>query len=347
MVYAGFACPMSHIDYKVAPVGTRRTMHLGQIVVAAARDWLDDKAPRLAAALSYYTAFSLPPLLVALIGIAGIAFGADLVSARIVDQMGGLVGTESAELLGSAIAEARQTTGTGWAVALGVAVLLVAASGVFAQLQDALNTIWDVQPKPGGGVWRLIQKRLLSLAAVLGAGFLLLVSLAVSAATAAMADLARNIQSLAPFVTILDVVVSLLVITALFALIFKYLPDVRIKWRDVWIGAFITACLFIAGKYAIGFYLGTSDVGSAYGVAGSLIIIMVWIYYSSLIVFFGAELTQIWTKRKEGFVRPVVGAEVAAGSQDKRHPGQKSEAPGVLVLGAFFTGWLLGRRRPK
>jgi membrane protein len=321
-------------------------MHLGQVAVAAARDWIDDKAPRLAAALSYYTAFSLPPLLVALIGIAGLAFGADEVSARIVHQMGGLVGTESAELLGSAITEARQTTGTGWAVALGVAVLLVAASGVFAQLQDALNTIWDVQPKPGGGIWHLIQKRLLSLAAVLGAGFLLLVSLAVSAATAAMADLARNMESLAPFVTILDVVVSLLVITALFALIFKYLPDVRIKWRDVWIGAFITAGLFIAGKYAIGFYLGTSDVGSAYGVAGSLIIIMVWIYYSSLIVFFGAELTQIWTKRKEGSVRPVVGAEVATGSQDKR-PGQKTEAPGVLVLGAFFTGWLLGRRRSK
>jgi membrane protein len=338
---------MPHVDYKGALVGTRRKMHLGQVAVAAARDWIDDKAPRLAAALSYYTAFSLPPLLVALIGIAGVAFGAEEVSARIVHQMGGLVGTESAELLGSAITEARQTTGTGWAVALGVAVLLVAASGVFAQLQDALNTIWDVQPKPGGGIWHLIQKRLLSLAAVLGAGFLLLVSLAVSAATAAMADLARNMESLAPFVTILDVVVSLLVITALFALIFKYLPDVRIKWRDVWIGAFITACLFIAGKYAIGFYLGTSDVGSAYGVAGSLIIIMVWIYYSSLIVFFGAELTQIWTKRKKKFVTPVGGAELATGSQDRRHRPQQKEAPGVLVLGAFFTGWLLGRRRPK
>jgi membrane protein len=321
-------------------------MHVGRLVIEAAKDWLDDKAPRLAAALSYYTAFSLPPLLVALIGIAGIAFGADEVSARIVDQVGGLVGTESAELLGSAISEARQTTGTGWAVALGVVVLLLAASGVFAQLQDALNTIWDVQPKPGGGIWRLIQKRLLSLAAVLGAGFLLLVSLAVSAATAAMADLARNMESLAPFVTILDVGVSLLVITALFALIFKYLPDVRIRWRDVWIGALITACLFIAGKYAIGFYLGTSDVGSAYGVAGSLIVIMVWIYYSSLIVFFGAEITQIWTKRKEGFVPPVAGAEVATGGLDTPSP-QKREAPGVMVLGALLTGWLLGRRRPK
>jgi membrane protein len=318
------------------------------LVVAAAKDWMDDKAPRLAAALSYYTAFSLPPLLVALIGIAGIAFGAEEVRERIVGQLGGLVGRDSAQLLGDAIAEARQTTGTGWAVALGVIVLVIAASGVFAQLQEALNTIWEVQPKPGGGIWRMIQKRLLSIAAVVGAGFLLPVSLAVSAATAALVDWARNVESLAPFITVLDIVVSLIVITLLFALIFKFLPDVRIKWRDVWIGAFITACLFIAGKFAIGFYLGTSDVGSAYGVAGSLIIILAWIYYSSLIVFFGAELTQVWTRRKERSVQPVAGAEpvpAGTGGDVRREP--RNEAPGVLVLGAFVAGLLAGRRRDK
>ncbi|MGH8957215.1 MAG: YihY/virulence factor BrkB family protein [Acidimicrobiia bacterium] len=323
-------------------------MNLGRLLIDAAKDWMDDKAPRLGAALSYYTAFSLPPLLVALIGIAGVALGADVVTERIVDQMGGLVGSESAELLGTAIAEARQTTGTGWAVALGVGLLIIAASGVFAQLQDALNTIWEVQAKPGGGIWRLVQKRLLSLAAVLGAGFLLLVSLAVSAATAALVDLAGSVQSLAPFVAALDLVVSLLVITVLFALIFKFLPDVRIKWGDVWIGALITAVLFIAGKFAIGFYLGTSDVGSAYGVAGSLIIIMVWIYYSSLIVFFGAELTQVWSKRHERAVQPVAGAEPAS-PRSKVAPtqSQNEPAPAWLVLGAFASGWLLGRRRSK
>jgi membrane protein len=318
------------------------------LVVAAAKDWMDDKAPRLAAALSYYTAFSLPPLLVTLIGIAGLVFGADAVRQRIVDQLGGLVGAESAQLLGDAIAEARQTTGTGWAVALGAILLVIAASGVFAQLQDALNTIWEVKPKTGGGIWGLIQKRLLSIAAVVGAGFLLLVSLAVSAATAALVDMARNVESLAPFLTVLDILLSLSVITLLFALIFKFLPDVRIRWRDVWVGALITAGLFVAGKFAIGFYLGTSDVGSAYGVAGSLIIVLVWIYYSSLIVFFGAEFTQVWTRRKERSVQPVAGAEPApagtGGDVRWEHP---NEAPGVLVLGAFVAGLLAGRRRDK
>ena len=324
-------------------------MNVGRLVVEAAKDWLDDKAPRLGAALSYYTAFSLPPLLVALIGIAGIAFGADVVSDRLVEQMGGLMGSESAELLGNAIAEARQTTGTGWAVGLGVVVLVIAASGVFAQLQDALNTIWDVRPQPGGGIWRLLQKRLLSLAAVLGAGFLLLVSLAVSTATAALAELAGSIESLAPFVAVLDIAISLLVVTALFALIFKYLPDVTIKWGDVWVGASITSVLFIVGKFAIGFYLGTSDVGSAYGVAGSLIIILVWIYYSALIVFFGAEFTQVWAQRHDGAATPVAGAESAfSGTREVSARQQHREsAPGWMVLGAFFSGWLLGRRRSK
>lgn len=321
---------------------------LPRILLDAAKDWRDDKAPRLAAALSYYTAFSLPPLLVALVGIAGVVFGADVVSRRIVEQISGLIGPESAQLLNNAINEARQTTGTGWAVAIGVIVLIFGASGVFGQLQEALNTIWEVQPKPGKGLWRLIQKRLLSFAAVLGAGFLLLVSLAVSAGIGALVELAGNIGRLAPFLGVLDVIVSLLVITVLFALIFMYLPDVHIKWRDVWVGALITAGLFVVGKFAIGLYLGTSDVGSAYGVAGSLIIILVWIYYSSLIVFFGAEFTQVWSNRKKGKAQVVAGAEplpVSPATMPQRPPRQ--EAPGVVVLGAFISGWLAGRSRSK
>lgn len=320
---------------------------LPQMLVKAAKDWLDDKAPRLAAALSYYTAFSLPPLLVALVGIAGLAFGADVVSERIVDQVSGLIGPESAQLLGDAISEARRTTGTGWALAIGLIVLVFGASGVFGQLQDALNTIWEVQPKAGGGVWGMVQKRLLSFAAVLGAGFLLLVSLAVSAAIGALVDLAGNIKRLAPFLSVLDVIVSLLVITVLFALIFMYLPDVQIRWRDVWVGAFITAGLFVAGKFAIGLYLGTSDVGSAYGVAGSLIIILVWIYYSSLIVFFGAEFTQVWSSRRVGAARPVAGAQPAPAAAANTDRVPRREVPGVVVLGAFISGWLAGRARSK
>jgi membrane protein len=270
---------------------------LGRVFITAGKDWVDDKAPRLAAALSYYTAFSLPPLLVLLVGIAGLIYGADVVRDRIVDQIAGLVGADSARLLGEAIAEAQRTTGTGGAVVIGFGVLLFGAAGVFGQLQDALNSIWEVKAKKSGGIGKFLRSRLLSMAAVLGAGFLLLVSLAVSAAVGALVEMAGRIQVITPFLAALDVLISLAVITVLFALIFKYLPDIEIAWRDVWVGAALTALLFVAGKFGIGFYLGTSEVGSAYGAAGSLIVILVWIYYSALILFFGAELTQAWSIR--------------------------------------------------
>jgi len=159
-------------------------------------------------------------------------------------------------------------------------------------LQDALNTIWEVSPQKTGGVWRLIRSRLLSLAAVFGTGFLLLVSLVVSAAIGGIIDMAGQIDTLEPFLVVIDLVTSAGVITVLFALMFKFLPDVEIAWRDVWFGAFVTAVLFVIGKFGIGLYLSMSDVGSAYGAAGSLIVILAWIYYSALILFFGAEITQ-------------------------------------------------------
>jgi membrane protein len=319
---------------------------LATVFITAGKDWADDKAPRLAAALSYYTAFSLPPLLVLLVGIAGIIYGADVVRDRIVDQIAGLVGADSARLLGEAIAEAQQTTGTGGAVVIGFGVLLFGAAGVFGQLQDALNTIWEVKPKKDGGIGKFLRSRLLSMAAVLGAGFLLLVSLAVSAAVGALVDMAGRIQAVAPFLAVLDLLISLVVITALFALIFKYLPDIEIAWRDVWVGAGITALLFVAGKFGIGLNLGTSEVGSAYGAAGSLIVILVWIYYSALILFFGAELTQAWAINRG---RSTVDASVTEKS-DSRHGGvsvggtPRREPAGLLVLGAFVGGWLVGRK---
>jgi len=260
-------------------------------VVTAGKDWLDDKAPRLAAALSYYTAFSLPPLLVLLVGIGGLVYGTDVVQEQLMDQIGQLLGDSSALLLDQAISQA-QTTGTGWAVVIGVGALLLGATGVFGQLQDALNTIWEASPQKAGGVWRLIRSRLLSLAAVFGTGFLLLVSLVVSAAIGGIIDMAGQIDTLEPFLVVIDLVTSAGVITVLFALMFKFLPDVEIAWRDVWFGAFVTAVLFVIGKFGIGLYLSMSDVGSAYGAAGSLIVILAWIYYSALILFFGAELTQ-------------------------------------------------------
>jgi len=266
---------------------------LGRLFITAGKDWLDDKAPRLAAALSYYTVFSLPPLLVLLVGIGGFVLGTDVVQERLMDQIGQLVGDDSALMLDQAMGEA-QNTGTGAAVLIGVGALLLGATGVFGQLQDALNTIWEASPEKAGGVWGLIRTRLLSLAAVFGTAFLLLVSLAVSAVIGGIIDTAGQIATLEPFLIVMDLVTSAGVITVLFALMFKFLPDVEIAWRDVWFGALVTAVLFVIGKFGIGLYLSMSNVGSAYGAAGSLIIILAWIYYSALILFFGAELTQAW-----------------------------------------------------
>jgi membrane protein len=266
---------------------------LGRVFLIAARDWVDDKAPRLAAALSYYTAFSLPPLLVLLVGIAGLVYGADVVRERMTNEISELLGSDSAFLLANAVDEA-ENTGAGAAVVIGIGALLLGATGVFGQLQDALNTIWEVPPKKIGGLWNLVRSRLVSLAAVFGTGFLLLVSLAVSAAIGGIVDMAGQIDALEPLLVVLDLVVSAGVITVMFALMFKFLPDTDVAWRDVWFGAFITAVLFVIGKFGIGLYLSMSDVGSAYGAAGSLILILVWIYYSALILFFGAELTQAW-----------------------------------------------------
>jgi membrane protein len=266
---------------------------LGRVVLIAGKDWVEDKAPRLAAALSYYTAFSLPPLLVLLVGIAGLVYGTDAVRERMTNEISELLGTDSALLLANAVDEA-ENTGAGAAVVLGIGALLLGATGVFGQLQDALNTIWEVRPKKSGGFWRLIRSRLVSLASVFGTGFLLLVSLAVSAAVGGIIDMVGRIDALEPLLVALDLAVSAGVITVMFALMFKFLPETDVAWRDVWFGAFITAVLFVVGKFGIGLYLSMSDVGSAYGAAGSLILILVWIYYSALILFFGAELTQAW-----------------------------------------------------
>ena len=319
---------------------------MGALFATAAKDWIEDKAPRLAAALSYYTAFSLPPLLVLLVGIAGLFFGEDVVQERMVQQIGGLVGEDSALLLGQAINEAQKTTGTGAAVIIGIGALVLGATGVFGQLQDSLNTIWEAPPRKAAGIWGFLRTRLLSLAAVLGTGFLLLVSLTVSAAIGGIVDVAGRIETLEPLLIAMDLIASTLVITVMFALMFKFLPDVEIAWRDVWFGALVTAALFVGGKFGIGFYLSMSDVGSVYGAAGSLIIILVWIYYSALILFFGAELTQAWAAKRvrtlhsesiKSDVTETLEPQLAAVSTDVTRPGW-------LVVTAFWSGWLVGRR---
>jgi membrane protein len=312
--------------------------------VAAAKDFMDDKAPRLAAALSYYTAFSLPPLLVAVIGVAGIVYGVDDVRESILDQVAGLVGSDSAATLGEAVANAQQTTGSAVAVTLGIFTLLIGATGAFGQLQEALNTIWEVQPKKGRGIWRLVRSRLLSFGTILGTGFLLLVSLSVSAGIGALVDTASGVDWMAPYLAALDVVASLIVITSLFALIFKLLPDIKIQWRDVWVGAALTSILFVIGKFAIGFYLGVSDVGSAYGAAGSVIVILVWIYYSSLILFFGAEFTQVWASNRARTM-PTAVPDQPASNKPVEAEGRFRDSPWVTIAAALLLAW--GARRDR
>ena len=258
-------------------------------------DFLDDKAPRLGASLSFYTVFSIAPLLLIAIAMAGLIFGEEAARGEIVGTIGGLVGEKGAKAIEDMVENASKERQGVLATIIGFVTLLFGASGVFGQLKDALNTIWEVEPKKGGGIGGFIRERFLSFTMVLGVGFLLLVSLVMSAALGAMGSfLSANLPGGEALWNIVNLVVSFGVITFLFAVMFKYLPDIKIEWRDVWIGATFTSALFVLGKFAIGLYLGKSSAASVFGAAGSLVVILVWIYYSAQILFFGAEFTQVY-----------------------------------------------------
>ncbi|CAA9233728.1 MAG: Inner membrane protein YihY, formerly thought to be RNase BN [uncultured Chloroflexia bacterium] len=272
-------------------------------------DWSEDRAPRLGAALAYYAVFSLAPLLVLLIGIAGLVFGQEAVQSRVMAQVGGILGEQGGSAIGEMIQGARKPSTGIIATVIGLVTLLFGASGVFGQLHDALNTIWEVQPKPGRGILGMIRDRFVSFTMILGVGFLLMISLVVSAGMSAFGEvLGGFLPGPEILLQAINLVVSLAVITVLFALIFKVLPDAEIAWGDVWIGAFVTALLFTIGKFALGLYLGKSDVASSYGAAGSLIIILLWIYYSSQILFLGAEFTQVYANTYGSRVVPAEDA---------------------------------------
>jgi membrane protein len=260
--------------------------------------WSTDKAPRLGAALSYYTVFSLVPLLVLTIAIAGLVFGKEAAQQAMMGQIESLVGPQSAAAIQQMLEIAQKPSSGALASLIAIGTLLLGASGVFAQLQDALNTVWGVEPKTGRGIWGIIKDRFFSFMAVLGTGFLLLVSLVLSAALAAFGKLFLNsLPGQEAALHLANFAISFGVITLLFAMMFKLLPDATIAWRDVWIGAGLTSLLFTVGKVLIGMYLGKADVGSAYGAAGSLVILLVWVYYSSQILLFGAEFTSVYANR--------------------------------------------------
>jgi membrane protein len=278
-----------------------------QMLKETASAWIDDKAFRMGAALAYYSVFSMAPLLLIAIGIAGLVFGEQAARGEVLNQIRDTVGTQTATAIEEILAHAGQDGGGTWATIVGLAVLLFGASGVFVELQDALNTIWKVMPRPGRTVWEMVRERLLSFTVILGTGFLLLVSLILSAALAALGGVLKPAVSLpggAGLWQALNFGLSFGTITLLFAMIYQILPDAEIAWRDVWVGALSTALLFTLGKYLIGLYLGHSTLTSAFGAAGSVILVLSWVYYSSLILLFGAEFTRVYARHNGSLLRP-------------------------------------------
>ncbi len=260
------------------------------------REWNDDQAGRLGAALAFYAILSIGPLLLIVVSVAGMAFGHDSTRDYLLAQVQHMVGTNGARAVGDILTNSSSPNKSVVATIVGVATLLISASGFFGQLQAAMNAVWNV-PRQQTGFMDFFQKRLLSFGMILGVCLLLLFSLVVSAGISALTAMFGGSLP-ATLLSLANAVISFVVITLLFGLVFKILPDVDIKWRDVGFGAAVTALLFSIGKYAIGLYLGRSALSSTYGAAGSLIVLLVWIYYSSQIFLLGAEFTQVWARHR-------------------------------------------------
>ena len=272
------------------------------------KEWSDDGASHLAAALSYYTALSIAPLLVIVILAVGLILG-NQQNARteILNQIQNVMGTQGAEFIKAAIDNAKRPSTATLAGLLSLATLLWGSTNLFNELQTSLNTIWDVKLKPGLGIWATLKERFLSFLLVLGTGFLLLVSLILSAALSLVATYFNRLLPGGEWIwQLINLVVSFGVITLLFGLIYKILPDAEINWHDIWLGAAVTALLFTIGKYLLGLYL--ANAGSAYGAAGSLVVFLIWVYYSAQILFLGAEFTQVYANRYGTGVRPAANA---------------------------------------
>lgn len=282
----------------------------------AKRTWAgfcDDNVPRLGAALAFYTTFSIAPLLVISIAIASFFLGQEAASGHLKHELVSFLGEEGAQGIDAMLTAANQEKRTGIVSSImGIVVLFFGATGVFIALKESMNTIWGVEQKPGSGIMAMIRDRVLSFAMVLSVAFLLLVSLVLSAILSAFGDWLAIPEAWAHLT---DFLVSTLVVTLLFMLIFKYLPDAEIQWEDVWLGAIFTALLFAVGKYLIGAYLGNAAVGSSYGALGSLVVLLLWVYYSSQILFLGAEFTEAYAEMSGKQIVPAKNARAVASAQ--------------------------------
>jgi membrane protein len=276
------------------------------VVRQAFTEFIADHGLKFSASLSYYTVFSLGPVLLIIISLAGIFFGKDAVEGKIYAQLNGLVGSDAALQIQDIISNIEESQFTRSGAIIGVAILFVGATGVFTEMQDSINYIWSIKPKPKKGLLKIIFDRIISFSLIVSFGFILMVSLAVHA----LVDLLHERLNMffdSATVIIFQAVnygILLVVITTLFAIIFKILPDAKVRWKDAYVGAAFTAVLFVGGKFLIGFYLGNSSIGVTYGAAASLVIILLWVYYTSIILYFGAEFTRIYTMNFGGGIVP-------------------------------------------
>ncbi|MFL5734463.1 MAG: YihY/virulence factor BrkB family protein [Chloroflexia bacterium] len=295
------------------------------------KSWQEDKAARLGAALAYYTIFSIGPLLLVTIAIVGFVLGKQAAEGQLVGAISSVVGEQGASFIQEAVKNASKPTAGIIAAVIGLVMLLLAASGIFGQLQDALNTVWKVEPPKGGGVAGMAKQKVIPFLVMVGCGLLLLASLI---ANSALAVLGKFISANLPGGAIawqgVNYVVSLAIITLLFAVIYRFLPDTHITWKDVWVGAALTSFLFVLGQIVLGFYLGFSNPGSPYGAAGSLVIVLVWIYYSAQIMLFGAEFTREYAHSRGSRAPEKAGekaGEKAKDGQQKAEGGRLKESP--------------------
>jgi membrane protein len=278
----------------------------GNLIIASINAFLEDRALTMSAALAYYTVFAMAPLLIMLISLASLFYGEDAINRKLFQEINGLVGNQAALQIQDILRKISLENNSTIAVILGVITLFIGATGVFVEMQDSINQIWRVKAKPEKGWKQLLINRVLSFSMIISLGFLLIASLIINGLILALSD---QLTQYFPHLTIVvinvfNVGLTFIIISALFSVIFKFLPDVEIGWKDVRIGAFFTATLFIVGKFLIGIYIEKVGPGSAYGAAGSIIVILVWVYYTAAILYFGAEFTQVYSERYGGKIKP-------------------------------------------
>lgn len=288
---------------------------LWEIVRDAGEAWIDDRAPRIGAALAFYTALSLSPILVIALAVAGLVYGEEAARGELTVQIRALVGNALAETVEGVLANSGKPGTSIPALAVGLVTLFLGATGVFNELQEGINDVWKVRPKPGRPVWTFLRSRFLSFAMVLSIGFLLVVSMGLSTAVEVVGRYATSLlPGVSALIQVVNFTLTFLIEAFLFGMIFKVLPDAKLLWRDVATGALLTAMLFTLGKYLIGLYLTVGSVGSAFGAAGSVVALLAWIYYSTQILLFGAEVTKVVAEKAGRRIAPSHGAEAVPGA---------------------------------